>query len=61
MADPVSEDAEYVVFVRRGHPKLFLSQRGQLEDPGPVRVICDRQVGERRPKREGFPRGCRTA
>ncbi len=46
MPDPVSEDAAYVVIVRRGYPKLFLSQWGRLEDPGPVRVICDRRAGE---------------
>jgi len=43
MADPVTEDAKYVVVVQRGRPKLLLSQRGWLEEPGPVRVICDRR------------------
>ena len=46
MADPVTEDAKYVVVVQRGRSKVLLSQRGWLEEPGPVRVICDRQIDE---------------
>ena len=46
MPDPVTEDAKYLVVVQRGRPKLLLSQRGWLEEPGPVRVICDGQIDE---------------
>lgn len=46
MADPLSEDAEYVVVMQRGRLTLLLSQRGHFEDPGPVRVICHGQIRE---------------
>jgi hypothetical protein len=45
MPDPVSERAEYVVMARRGIAKLYLFQRGQWLDPGPVAVNCARPFG----------------
>jgi hypothetical protein len=45
MPDPVSENAEYVVFAWRGIAKLYLSQRGRWQDPGAVAVICARPLG----------------
>ena len=45
MADPVSERAEYVVLARQGVAKLYLFQRGEWQDPGPVAVNCARALG----------------
>ena len=45
MPDPVSEYAEYFVVARGGITKLFLSQRGRLQDPGTVTVVCAPRLG----------------
>jgi hypothetical protein len=43
--DPVSEYAEYLVIARGGITKVYLSQRGRLQDPGTVAVICAPPLG----------------
>lgn len=48
MAEPVSEDARYVIVVKQGHSELYLALQDGFADPGQVQVLWDRRVGERR-------------
>jgi hypothetical protein len=51
VTDAISEDAEYLVVVRRGATDVFLALKARLEVPGQTQVIWDRRVGERRVSR----------
>jgi NAD(P)-dependent dehydrogenase (short-subunit alcohol dehydrogenase family) len=39
MSDPVVENAEYILIQGTDGPRVALSQRGRLMDPGPLRII----------------------
>jgi NADP-dependent 3-hydroxy acid dehydrogenase YdfG len=44
MSDPVVEDAKYILMRGTDGPRVVLSQRGRLMDPGPLRVIWGRPL-----------------